>query len=445
MRWVTHHKPLAVLAVIAFLGLVAVTALRVVRQYQLPGPFDSSHQGMCDFHNGIYFPARALIAGVSPYGQGYADSYPVARQIPFFSPGILLLHTPLAMLPLHVAEVIYFVFSVALVIVIAMVSAAAAGKGGRVEWVASIAALLVASRGGHITLFDGYFTFELVLATLLAIHWADEKPGRAALALVIVSAKPTYIIPLGFLLLARGNLKALILGAATSVAIALAPFMYLAYHEGVRETGQVDLGAGVAKLLNDIATTQQVHMTMPDESPVHSWTRLDLLASVCKWTRSEPSQWTHLFVMFALLFWPMVAFVMRRRQQIDDGLGGATGAMILLAVLTSLYHQSYDAMLLVVPITAAIATPPGYWAATGMHLRWGIAALMLLPQFNLLSTQSLLTKLDLGPAAYAFATGLNGLAIAFALLLVCYRERSFAKSLRGKRFGEPKSPFAPRK
>ena len=68
----------------------------------------------------------------------------------------------------------------------------------------------------HITLFDGYFTFELVLATFLAIHWADRRPLLAGLALMIASGKPTFLLPLGFLLLARGNYKALLWGAASA-------------------------------------------------------------------------------------------------------------------------------------------------------------------------------------------------------------------------------------
>ncbi|OYP38126.1 glycosyltransferase 87 family protein [Rhodopirellula sp. MGV] len=420
MKPATSNKPLAAVAIVVFIALVSMTAIRVVKQYQVPGPFTPSAQGMCDFHNGIYFPTKALLRGVSPYGQAYADDYPVARQIPFFSPGILLLHAPFAMMPLHVAEVLYFVFCVGLIIAIAVLCADVAGKPWRVDWIACVACVLVASRGGHITLFDGYFTFELVLASMLAIHWAPKHPLWAAIALAVVSAKPTYILPLGFLLLARGNVKAIVIGAIYSVVLAAIPFGWLAYHEGLREIGRGDLTAGLNKVLGDIETTQQVHMNMPDESPVLSWTRLDLLAAVSKWTQSEPSQATHLIVMAAILAVPMALLVVRCRRKLDDGLGGATGAMILLATLTSLYHQSYDAMLMLAPITAAAAVELPYWKSMPGKTRWAVCALMLFPLFNLLSTRSLLLKLNLGSAAYAAATCLNGVSIATALGVVCY-------------------------
>ncbi|MCC9600483.1 glycosyltransferase 87 family protein [Stieleria sp. JC731] len=414
------HKPVAALAVIAFIALISLTALRVVKQYQSPGPFDPTAQGMCDFHNGVYFPTRALLAGVSPYGTGYANSYPVARQIPFFSPGILLLHAPLAVLPLHVAEVIYFVFSVALIIAIAMVCAKAAGKENQIEWIASIATLLVASRGGHITLFDGYFTFELVLATYLSVQWAKSHPTRAGIALAVVSAKPTYILPLGFLLLARGNFKALLIGASISILIAGLPFGYLAYQESIRGTGQPDFAWGIGKLISDIEVTQQVHMNMPDESPVLSWTRLDLLAAASKWTGTEPSQLIHLLVMFVMLSVPMVLLAVQAAKRKNSGLGGSAGALITLAMLSSLYHQSYDALLLMAPIAASFAGRTEFWKSIPPLARWSCCLLMLIPLFNLLSTRSLLLKLNLGQAGYAAATSLNGFAIAIALLIVCF-------------------------
>ncbi|MEM0926839.1 MAG: hypothetical protein AAGJ83_12435, partial [Planctomycetota bacterium] len=144
-------------------GVIA-TAVRTAKDYQTPGPFDPSAQGLCDFHNGIYFPTRALLDGVSPYGNEYAATNPVARQIPFFSPGILVLHSPFAVMPLRLAEIMFFCFSVVLLIAIARLSARIAiDSGGESAdgpslglWTAGLATLLVFSRGGHITLFNGY-------------------------------------------------------------------------------------------------------------------------------------------------------------------------------------------------------------------------------------------------------------------------------------------------
>ncbi|MEO1526744.1 MAG: glycosyltransferase family 87 protein [Planctomycetota bacterium] len=417
-RFTCRNRFIAVVAACLFVVGVSASAARVVIQYQEPGPFDPSAQGMCDFHNGIYFPTRALLAGTSPYGAEYARDYPVARQIPFFSPGILVLHAPLAILPLHLAEVLYFAISVLVVLAIAALCCHAAGRGGELEWILGLSAVMVFSRPGHITLFDGYFTLELVLASFVAIHWAKKRPVLAALALVVVSAKPTYILPLGFLLLARGNLRALLIGAVLSLLAAGLPLGWLAHAESKRMTGAPDLVVGFDKLRADIAEAQQVHMNMEDESPVESWTRLDLLAAVCKYTGYEPSQVVHLLVMAGMLALPMILLLRRRSVTQDDGLAGATGALICVATLSSLYHQSYDAMLLTAPLVGLAACRIPFWQLMSWPKRSLYAGLFLFPLFNYLATRSVLTRLPFAREQYLVVTSLSGLVIGFTLLLL---------------------------
>ena len=74
--------------------LIAITAARIVAKHQTPGPFNPAAQGYCDFHNGVYFPSLAFINGFSPYSQEFAQSYPVERSMPFYSPFVLALHSP---------------------------------------------------------------------------------------------------------------------------------------------------------------------------------------------------------------------------------------------------------------------------------------------------------------------------------------------------------------
>ncbi|WP_182865892.1 glycosyltransferase family 87 protein [Stieleria mannarensis] len=414
-------KHLAITAIVCLLFClgVALTAIRTVSRYQTPGSRDLSTQGMCDFHNGLYFPATALLAGKSPYGQQYADEYPVSRQIPFFSPIILVLHAPLTFLPLPVADVLYFSISLVLVVLLAMLSAAAARVDRRVGWIAGIAAAMVFSRSGHISLYNGYFTIELALATIAAIHFARHRPLVAALALAIVSAKPTFILPLGFLMLARGNFKALLIGAAISVVGAGLPMTYLAYHEGIRASGSVDMAAGFEKLVDDIATAQEIHMNTPGESPVESWTRLDALATVCKWTGSDPGSAVQLAAMMLILAWPMWILYQRQRSELDDGIVGGTGCLIVVATLTSLYHQSYDALIVVAPILGLLLANTDFWMSVSPSIRGVLGALLVFPAFNYLSTRSFLSRLDLGELGFNVITSLSGVALMVALVMTC--------------------------
>lgn len=403
-----------------FVGLfclgTAATAVRVVRQYQTPGPFDPSRQGYCDFHNGIYYPTVAWLRGVSPYGQTYAEDYPVARSVPFFSPAIFVLHVPWALLPLRVSEVLYFGFSLVVVGAIAGLSSRAARVPRPMQFsaTAAVAAGIVFSRGGHITLFDGYFTLLLVLGTLAAIHFGQRRPWLAAVGLLLASAKPTYILPLGLLLLARGNWRALIYGATLSILFAAVGFGWLAYHQG-----NGDLLAGMQEIRQQITVTQDIHRGETDESPIHSWTRIDLLAVVAKWAKQDPADLTHLVVMLGLILPPCVVLWWRRRRGIDDGLAGLTGAIVVTAMLVSLYHQSYDALLVAAALTGIAVAPLDAWRSLSSRQRWLLWLLLATPAFNYLSTRMVLARLPVGDTATQLLTSVNGVTLAVALGMLC--------------------------
>ena len=421
-RWTIGNRTIAAIGLIVTLLGVALTMHRITTQYQTPGPFDHDAQGLCDFHNGIYFPARAVIAGESPYGQRYADTYPVARQIPFFSPIILVLHAPLAALPLRVAESLHVCMQVAMLFGIATLAAAAAGLPRRVDAVAAIAAWMIFSRGGHITLFNGYFTFLLVLATYLSLWWADRYPIRSAVTLAIVSAKPTYILPLGFLMLARGHYRALTLGAVLSVVGALGPLAWIAHRQG-----DGDFIAGAETLRDQIIHTQEVHRAMPDESPVHSWTRLDLFAIISKWRGEDPGDTAHLAVMFIIMAVPMVVLWRRHGCEPCDCLAGLSGTVILTTLLVSLYHQSYDSLLMAAPVAAILAGRLPAWRCRPLAVRLLLAGLLVFPALNYLSTRTALLCLEPDGVMVKMFTSLNGLLLTAGLgmlIVLAIRDRN---------------------
>ncbi len=412
----SHHRLATWLCGFVLLFGVGITGARVLVQYQPPGPFDPSRQGYCDFHNGIYFPSLAWLRGVSPYGQAYAAEYPVARSVPFFSPAIFVLHAPLSLLPLHLAEATYFAFSIVVVLGTARLVSRAAGAPPHLllSSTLAIAAGMVFSRGGHITLFDGYFTLLLIWGTFVAIHFAQDRPWLAAFGLLLASAKPTYILPLGLLMLARGNIRALLFGAGLSIVMAGIGFGWIAYHEG-----EGDVVAGMQAIGQQISETQAIHRAEEDESPVHSWTRLDLLAVVAKWMGKEPADMAHLVVMAGLILPPCFVLGWRRRRGIDDGLGGVTGAIIVTAMLVSLYHQSYDALLMVAPVAGLVICRQPGWQQLPELVRWSLTLLMLVPAYNYLSTRMVLNRLPVNDTVVQVLTSLNGIALAVVLLLVC--------------------------
>lgn len=425
-HWSVGNRWICVAATLALLLGLSATTLRIIKKYQTPGPPDGINEGYCDFHNGIYFPSLAFLRGVSPYGSEYAAEYPVARQIPFFSPSILAIHSPLSLLPLRVSEVLYFVIMVALIVAISWQSMAAAGLERRIDWLLAISAMIVFSRAGHITLFNGYFTFEMVLAVIVAIRYAESRPMIAALALVIVSAKPTYILPLGFLMLARGNIKSLAYGAVLSIATAAIALAWLGHHEG-----DGDVAKGVNAIRAQITEAQEIHNAEPNEIPRLSSTRIDIYAIYSKWADQIPSDLSHLYVMFAILAWPMSILFRRSMRDTDDGVAGLTGAIIITGMIVGLYRQSYDTLLLVPPLVGIAAARLDAWRRMGLWWRLALIFSMIFPLFNYFSTQIVLGRLNPSPEVFMVLTSVNGLTMTILLIALCIFARNSSSDAAG--------------
>ena len=406
-RWSIGNRWGLAVATVVFMAAALGTATRIVRDYGPPGPFDESHQGLCDFHNGLYFPSRALAAGISPYGYDYADNYPVSRPIPFYSPSVLVLHLPLTLLPLGVAEVVWVAFCYGLILAMAgflVHIATPRGSPRRLDAVVGLAALIACSRGGHITVYNGYFTLELIFASLAAIWYADRHPNLSAVGLAIAAIKPTFILPLGLLMLARGNTNAIVRGAILTIVVTFGPLLFLAHH-----AGGGDLVAGGRELLAQIQTTQEIHRAVQSESPVYSWTRIDALALVAKWMGGDPPQWIYLVTMVGLCVPAMAALDRRRREGVDDGLLGVTGWIIVATTLVSIYHQFYDALLLLGPwVGLFVAWRTG--VVRQRHQAW-LLVLAVFPLFNFLTARFIVSQFPPSSLAGGLLTSVNALAL----------------------------------
>lgn len=413
VRWISGNRWLLVISLFGFAMGIVIGGYRSVARYHQPGPSDGIREGFVDFHNGIYYPSLALSQGISPYGSEYAKTFPVSRQIPFFSPAIVAMHIPITWLPLHAAEATYFAIMIALVIAIAGQSTSAAGLGGRLDWLMATAAAIVWSRAGHVTLYNAYFTFELILASIIAIRYAKSKPLVSAIALTVVSGKPTFILPLGLLMLARGDFRAIMLGAVFSILSAAVPLAFLSHREG-----DGDLMKGLGEIRVQISEAQDVHHHEPNEIPALSWTRIDFFAILAKWTNSDPSDALHLVAMGILFLPPGWLLWRRTRLGKDDGVGGITGGLILLSMVVGLYRQSYDVLLLVPTVVGVAAGVLPVWSRSSVGARIILAALMTFPAFNYLSSQSFLTMLPDSKVIFLLLTSSNALSLTLAWVWV---------------------------
>ena len=392
------------LLVLACVVVVAATAYRSVSKYHQPthGELDRSKQGLFDFHNGVYYPAVALTEGYDPYGPEFAADFPVTRQIPPYSPLALVLHWPLGWMPLRVAEVVYYIITLAFLISIGLLSVNNVPKViERTAWTLLAVLAVLASRSGHTTLFTAYFTAELALGTIVALRFAESRPVISGLGIALASIKPNFGIPLILLMAMRGNWRAVILGVTFSVAGALLGVAILLQH------------VNLETLIADVKSSDSAHVTDDYELPVNTWTRVDTLAVVAKWTQLNPTAPIALCVMIALLILPWFAMLRLRRQGDRSGDQSYSGVLILAVGLSSLYHHAYDALLLIPAVFSLLLNCEWrkWFAMPGRVL---LAGGLLFVPWNYLSAEVILQRLNLPLVAEQVFTSTSG-----AVLLLC--------------------------
>ncbi len=390
-------------AVFCALWLAAVAAIgfRAYSKYQQPGPFDSARQGFCDFHNGIYFPAAAYRAGISPYGREYAEQYPVARPIPFFAPLTMVLHLH-TLLDLPHAAVVHFGFLLALSVLLGWLAARCAGLPPTINATMAAAAFVVVSRGGYATLFTGYFTFLLAIGTILTLQFA-HRPTVAAPAMLLACLKPTYAIPLAIVLAARRQWRTLVAGVLlVTVANAAAVGWLLQFHSP-------------EQLIADVRLAQGLHLDDPNEMPINSWTRIDAMAIVAKWLNWNPGEIVYLLAMVPLITLPALALW---KLSADGRAGTATdlsGLIACLAILVTVYHHYYDALILI-PVIIALGCNTSAWRSEMSSTKRVIVFVLLaFMMMNYLSAQFVMERFQLTGMPFQVVTSINGILLIVAL------------------------------
>lgn len=403
-------------------SLITAAAVRTTSQYQTPGPFDENRLGFCDFHNGVYFPSKAWLNGDSPYSQRYADSYPVMRQIPLYSPLLFMVHAPIATLPLHLAEGAYFALMVACIIGSAwfMVAglnqvpttprvseAAATSKRRQLFLLGVFSTCLLFTRAAQTTLLSGYFTLELTLATLAIFYFDNKRSWIASIALAYSSIKPTFAIPLGILLLSMGRFQVVIRGTAIAIVLGTLGVLWLAANVPTQAGIESSFTDNVGVVIDGMLNSQEVHRNQNWSRPSISWTRIDLLSLIAKWARIDPDDNTHLIVMLIIL--APVSWLLWRNKDSESskGLLGLSSSVAIISLSVSMYKHVYDSIpFLAVALGSLFANANG-WNIVPRNRRYLIAALTLIPLYNYSSTRMVLSRLPDSQLLYDLLTSVN--------------------------------------
>ena len=219
-------------------------------------------RGRIDFQIAVYYPARAFLDGLDPYDQGpYLARYPVQAPFPPFLPASLLLHAPLALLPVGLSGTVYLCVSLALVVACAWLALTFTERPTRPASVITVAALVLLSRPGRLALRLGQLSFEPILGTYTALQFATRAPWLGGLGLFLASVKPTFGVPLGILMLARRQLRSVVIGVALILIVNSAISVVLIRRAGGLRAFQAHVAATFDASRQGIIETRNPVMT----------------------------------------------------------------------------------------------------------------------------------------------------------------------------------------
>jgi hypothetical protein len=394
----------ASLTIVAFGLAAALVTARTLRQLDMAGAVREGAWALIDFRMAIYYPALAFLRGANPYDAAYMlHAYPMPSAFPLYSPATLLVHLPLAFLPLGVAEALYYAINLALFPAIAWLALRLCNREPTASAVFGIATLMVLSRPGQSTLFLGQYTACLVAALCAGLVLARHRPLLAGCALAFTTVKPSFGVPCLILLGAAGLRRPVLIGLAVAAAAALPAAAVLAVNAG-----------GVEALLATMAESHRQFAGAETNQSAMSITRIDAVALIGHLLSAVPSTATTLALGVGVLV--LGGVTLGRLARTRPPSEGALGLTALgTAVLLSVYHQAYDALLLAVPLVALALAPDATQLVR--PVRVGLALLLAVPAVNYFGSFSALSALPLAGPLRGLAISLNAAALCAALLI----------------------------
>ena len=349
------------------------------------------------------------------------EEYPVSSPMRPCPPVTFMLHLPFTFFDLHTADVLFFIYNTFLLLGLAAFAIKIHQREKAPEkapfpwtiWLL-VSCLLLVSRPGHISLFTGYFTVELVLGTLIALHFASSRPWLSAMGMLIASSKPTFILPLMLLMLARRNFRAVMLG------------LVLCTVAGIAGLGWLATASDIGDVIHGISEGMEEFHDDETEYPVNTWTRVDLVGMFAKMIDWIPTNTHYLIGMFLLMIPSCIGIQRIAKSENDTGAGGLSAAIALLTILLAIYHHSYDCMLALVPLVGVAFFADDALPSMSRQSKWFLACLLAVPFVNYLSTQSArnLLKLEQTDFVWQAFTLINGISLLAALVLLlfaCFR------------------------
>jgi hypothetical protein len=369
---------------------------------------------MGDFKSVAYYPARAFADGKNPYDVArYTAAYPAPEPFRFYPPVTLILHFPIATLPVEAAMTVQFALTVLLTGVLAVLSLRLAGARASLPILFATWGAVLLSRPGHWNLVLGQLTLPVVLACYLAIALDGRQFILVGVALAAALLKPSFGIPLAVLMIARGQLRAVAAGLAMTALVNAPVVLVLAARSG-----------GLANLMRMVIREEHVL-----ESLTLALNRVDLTALLARLSGRSIGSAGAAIVAAAVLGGAVWALRARRRRGAPSPVLDATETGIVCsAILLCTYHITYDFLLLTWPIVS-LATMRRRFGAQATGRRWLALGLYGVIAVNYLSAQSVIRAIEAGGSLSLALASINGAAL-LGLFLV-YLHDSVKPALHG--------------
>ncbi|MBI3784912.1 MAG: DUF2029 domain-containing protein [Deltaproteobacteria bacterium] len=360
-----------------------------------------SHSGLelRDFRDGVYYAVVALLDGGNPYDTPhYLQRYPVEQGYSPYAPGFLALHLPFGLLSFETAQAVYFAFVCGLGVVLAYLAWRYTSQQSNLAVSLVMAAALLLSRPGSWNAGLGQYALEFSIGVTLALCLAPRHIWLAGFGCGLTLLKPTYGVPMSLLLLGSGRTRIWLVGVAFAALLSLAPAFAVVRAAGGIEPFATSLRASLANFSSD---TTAAAATGPE--------RIDIIGLVGFALGANPSPALELALTAAVL----AAGTYGLRRLVVATNGEVTPLALVLACLTLLictYHQTYDLVLLLVPLTAW--TTVVRWPTTRRIGTLTLFALLLFPMLNYLSPQAVQVHLGIHGLASSLLTRANAVTMA---------------------------------
>jgi hypothetical protein len=378
------------LGVAALMAAAALVGWHCHAHLILPNaPHDAAHTAAADFRDVMYYPTRAMLAGLNPYDSSadnpdsYANRYPAGNNFPLYSPLIFVPALPLAGLPIGASVVVWWLLTAGLTIVLAYVAWRSVGIVPTVAMTASLAAAILLSRPGYANIYFGQATLLFLLASLAALHWAQRKPYLAGLALAIATMKPTFGGPLAILMFARRDWKAASIGSILGLSAAVLGLTIISARD-----------ASGKSMTSVLRANQEITEGDPAVDPSKTNSRIDAPLVVERLMGRAAAPLAR--VVAPLVVLGITGFVLWRTTSHRASRAAAAGGpsverlsseLILVTMAGCIYHNIYDGLLLVVPAAMAFPWPGTRRTASSWWTSMIICALLLVPSFSYFSSQ----------------------------------------------------------